>query len=247
MIEYKLFFLLTITIAFSTTHSCAGWVNGGTSIRTSVDARANSGSSGIQIQRERCSLFGQIRSNTVAMRGKDDDMLEFIERIPQNSVGDEQAGVPPEQDELADMVRCIVEAGDLRKAEDIIAMRVSAISTLTSFIVILSGNSRPQNSAITAAIQNAMSETYDLLPGSTGVPEGSAESGWMVLDYGSIIAHVMTPKSRLFYNVEGKFRDEGGEYMDLSSVILPNAPEDVVGGAAAGTDFQQPEDDPFWS
>ena len=28
----------------------------------------------------------------------------------------------------------------------------------------------------------------------------------MILDYGSVMVHVMTPKSRLFYNVEGKWK-----------------------------------------
>ena len=62
-----------------------------------------------------------------------------------SSVGDGPAQVPPEQDELSDLVRCVVKAGDARKAENIVALRVSDVSTLTSFVVILCGNSRPQN------------------------------------------------------------------------------------------------------
>jgi len=63
----------------------------------------------------------------------------------------------------------------------------------------------------------------------------------------------MTPKSRLFYNIEGKFAEEGAEYMDLSSVILPNSPEGDVGSAASSDDGAgdfdtlAEEDDPFWS
>ena len=154
--------------------------------------------------------------------------------------------VPPEQDPVADLVRCIVKAADGRKEDDIAALRVSHVSTLTTFLVILSGNSRPQNQAIATAITKSVQEEFGYQPGGSGVPEGSPESGWMVLDYGSVMVHIMTPKSRLYYNVEGQWREKGGEYMDLSSVLVPNAAasENETGAAA---DNQVDENDPFWS
>lgn len=52
-------------------------------------------------------------------------------------VGDSSGNdIPPERDELSDLVRCIVRAADGRKAENIVALRVSAVSTLTSFVVV---------------------------------------------------------------------------------------------------------------
>ncbi|EEC46330.1 predicted protein, partial [Phaeodactylum tricornutum CCAP 1055/1] len=97
------------------------------------------------------------------------------------------------------------QAADGRKADDIVVLHVGNVSTLTSFLVLLSGNSRPQNQAIAAAIVKDVQERYALTPGGSGVPEGSAESGWMLLDYGNVMVHVMTPKSRLYYNVEGQW------------------------------------------
>ena len=77
----------------------------------------------------------------------------------------------------------------------------------------MSDNCRPQNQPIAAAITKDAQEAFDgMKPGGTGVPEGSPESGWMVLDYGSVMVHIMTPKSRLYYNVEGQWRDKHGEY-----------------------------------
>ena len=181
----------------------------------------------------------------VGVIDKQKDMLDFINEPQGNSVGDDPPNVPPEQDELADLVRCVVKAADGRKADNIVALRVSQVSTLTSFLVILSGNSRPQNQAIAAAIQDDVSEQYDLLPGSTGVPEGSAESGWMVLDYGSVMVHIMTPKSRLYYNVEGQWKEKGGEYMDLTNILVPNTVEETP--TIGGTMNIDKEDDPFWS
>jgi ribosome-associated protein len=178
-------------------------------------------------------------------------MIDFIDE-PRNSkelVGDQTLG-PPESDDLAELVRTMVRAADARKADNIVALRVSKISTVTSFIVIVTGNSRPQNQAIAASVKAEVQERYGLLPGSTGVPEGSPESGWTVLDYGSVMVHVMTPKSRLFYNVEGQWKDKGAEYMNLADVVLPNtAPVAGLEGAVKAGTMQgiSKEDDPFWS
>eukprot|EP00978_Attheya_sp_CCMP212_P040928 scaffold228744_cov31-Attheya_sp.AAC.1 len=57
-----------------------------------------------------------------------------------------------------------------------------------------------------------------------GVPEGLADSGWILLDYGDIMVHIMTPKSRIFYDMEGQWREKGGEPMDLQHLLVPNAP-----------------------
>jgi ribosome-associated protein len=195
----------------------------------------------------RCALFilSRCRSLSLSKLGvidKQKDMLDFIEEPMETTVGDAPSDVPPEQDELADLVRCVVRAADGRKADNIVAIRISNFSSLTSFVVVLSGNSRPQNQAIAAVIKSDVQEQFELLPGSTGVPEGTADSGWMVLDYGSIMVHVMTPKSRLYYNVEGQW-SEKGEYMDLSDVLVPNAPVSIN---KQNLDVPQ-EEDPFWS
>lgn len=173
------------------------------------------------------------------------DMIDFINKPMDTMVGDNPPNVPPERDELADLVRCVVRAADGRKAENIIAMRVSKVSTITSWVVVVCGNSRPQNQAIAAAVKEDVLEQYDLLPGSAGVPEGDAQSGWIVLDYGSVMVHVMTPKSRLYYNIERQWKEKGGEYMDISDIIIPNT---VDSQNPSKTMQGVPKDqDPFWS
>lgn len=180
---------------------------------------------------------------------KNNAMLDFIDKdvTSEEMVGDlDGISANPEDDELASLVNCIVKAADGRKADNVVAIRVSKVSTITSFVIICTGNSRPQNQAIASIVKNEVSEKFDMLPGATGVPEGSADSGWTVLDYGSVMVHVMTPRSRLYYNVEGKWKDQGGEYMDVSLAIMPNAPsaDDDSSGTMEGL---SEEEDPFWS
>lgn len=181
-----------------------------------------------------------------------DEMIQFMnepitETVDQSKL---QSG-PPSQDDLAPLVNIIAKAADMRKADEVVAMRISKISTVAGFVVICSGNSRPQNQAIAAAIKDDVDEAFDgeyVLLGN-GVPEGNADSGWILLDYGDVIVHVMTPKSRLFYDIEGQWRKKGAEYLDLSEILLPNkgsmgASSPQAGGGMGGI---TEEEDPFWS
>jgi hypothetical protein len=60
------------------------------------------------------------------------------------------------------------------------------------------------------------------------------------------MVHVMTPKSRLFYDMEGQWVERGGEYLDLSDVLV----DEIMmgggvggGGALGGVDDEDVEDD----
>lgn len=136
----------------------------------------------------------------------------------------------------------------MRKASDIIAMRVTPCTSLTNFVIIVSGTSRPQNSAIANAITKDVIEYHDGKKClGKGIPEGSADSGWILLDYGEVMVHVMTPKSRLFYDMEGQWRSRGGEYMDLSDVLIVEEKKSVDDGddvsGAAADDYDDDDDD----
>ena len=126
---------------------------------------------------------------------------------------------------------------------------VSKVSTVAGFVVICTGNSRPQNQAIAAAIQDDVDEKFsgEFSLNGNGVPEGTSDSGWILLDYGDVIVHIMTPKSRLFYDIEGQWKDKGGEYMNLDDILLPNSIDEEktqMDGTMTGI---SEEDDPFWS
>uniref|UniRef100_A0A7S1ZAM7 Ribosome silencing factor n=1 Tax=Trieres chinensis TaxID=1514140 RepID=A0A7S1ZAM7_TRICV len=177
--------------------------------------------------------------------------------------------VPPELDDAAPLVRTIAAAADKRKGVDISALRVSKVTATTSFLVFATGNSRPQNDAIAKAIMDDVEEYHDGRKTRSGGGEGTADSGWILLDYGDVMVHVMTPRSRLFYDVEGQWQRRGGEEMNLNDVLMPEyvmpgsagagAGAGVVEGAMEGEGEEEEvqlgggmagideEDDPFWS
>mmetsp|Transcript_21095 Transcript_21095/g.58679 ORF Transcript_21095/g.58679 Transcript_21095/m.58679 type:complete len:259 (-) Transcript_21095:1732-2508(-) len=253
--------LFTAFLALSSLYGINAWTPSPTTVLFKKTATTTAATSGFKYTAlQMGGRSNQQRREDRKRYQKNNKMLDFIDKdvTSEELVGDlESISDSPEDDELAALVNCIVRAADGRKADNIVAIRVSKVSTITSFVVICTGNSRPQNQAIASIVQEDVSEQFDLLPGATGVPEGSADSGWTILDYGSVMVHVMTPRSRLFYNVEGKWQDQGGEYMDISAAILPNtvvaADADADGSessapASNGTmEGLSEEEDPFWS
>jgi ribosome-associated protein len=93
--------------------------------------------------------------------------------------------VPLDQDDTLPWVETIAAAADARKGEDVFAIRVSSLTTVSSFFVLVSGNSRPQIQAIAGAIEEDMLEKHDAEPRNGG--EGTADSGWILLDYGAYV------------------------------------------------------------
>ena len=156
--------------------------------------------------------------------------------------------VPIDEDPLVPCVQTIARAADKRKAEGILALRVSHLTVTTEFFVNMVGNSRPQNQAIAAAIEDDMKETH----GRAARHEGTADSGWILLDYGDIIVNVMTPRSRAYYDIESFWK--GAVSLDLSDVLLPNLgsvtpPPDSNGEGLWDLEGEKEdaEKDAFWS
>eukprot|EP00596_Hydrurales_sp_CCMP1899_P010693 CAMPEP_0119042446 /NCGR_PEP_ID=MMETSP1177-20130426/15221_1 /TAXON_ID=2985 /ORGANISM="Ochromonas sp, Strain CCMP1899" /LENGTH=145 /DNA_ID=CAMNT_0007009249 /DNA_START=278 /DNA_END=715 /DNA_ORIENTATION=+ len=144
------------------------------------------------------------------------------------------------------MVNVIVNAADARKATSISAFRISSVTEITTFMVIVEGNSRPQNQAIALAVEEAAIVEFAEQPSK----QGSAVSGWILLDYGSIIVHVMTPQMRNFYKLEKRWKE--AEIVDLSLILKDNAPKKNANDEFADdlwdSEEQKDEDaeDPFW-
>eukprot|EP00636_Phaeomonas_parva_P009787 CAMPEP_0118882192 /NCGR_PEP_ID=MMETSP1163-20130328/21492_1 /TAXON_ID=124430 /ORGANISM="Phaeomonas parva, Strain CCMP2877" /LENGTH=222 /DNA_ID=CAMNT_0006819169 /DNA_START=110 /DNA_END=778 /DNA_ORIENTATION=+ len=155
---------------------------------------------------------------------------------------------PAEDHPAIDMVYDIVRAVDARKATNPVVYHVEGVTPSNSFMIVCCGNSRPQNQAIATNVCDEVEELHDRIPESK---QGTAESGWILLDYGDVIVHVMTPKSRAFYDLEGFWKN--GKRIDIEHLLLPNGDgqgqESTPSGSAdGGVDFQQMgEDDPFWS
>ena len=156
--------------------------------------------------------------------------------------------IPLSEDPLLPMVEDAIRAADKRKAKNIKAIRICHLTEVTTFMVICEGNSRPQNQAIANAVEEDIMLNFQEHPNK----EGDASSGWVLLDYASVIVHIMTPQMRNFYKLEKRWKDS--EEMDIDYLLLPDAPNDGQYDASEDAEFfdsegcaQAEEEDPFWS
>ncbi len=102
-------------------------------------------------------------------------------------------------DDSAKLALSIAQAGDDRKAGDMLVLRVRDVSYLADYFVVMSGYSNVQVRAIANTIEEEVEEKWERKPLRT---EGKAEASWVLLDYGEVIVHVMMPEEREFYNLE---------------------------------------------
>ena len=86
-----------------------------------------------------------------------------------------------------------------RKAENILLLDVQQLTILADYFVICSTTSERQIRALSGDLSRQ-------LKGEVGKPlavEGEADSGWVLVDYGSVVVHIFAPDMRAFYDLEG--------------------------------------------
>jgi ribosome-associated protein len=111
------------------------------------------------------------------------------------------------------LARLAAEASDDRKAVDIRLIRVDEVSSLADWFVISSGLSDVQVRAIARSVEDQIEEATGRLPLRR---EGQKEGKWMLLDYGEVIVHVLTPSERSYYDLES-FWGHGEKVLYLGS------------------------------
>lgn len=112
------------------------------------------------------------------------------------------------------LARLAADACDDRKAVDIRLIRVDDISSLADWFVICSGLSDVQVRAIARSVEERLELEAHRLPLRR---EGQTEGRWVLLDYGELIVHVLTPQERHFYDLES-FWGHGEQHRYIPAV-----------------------------
>jgi ribosome-associated protein len=99
---------------------------------------------------------------------------------------------------LPSTVVTAARAGLGKKAEDVLVLDLRSSADFTDFFLILSAQNQRQLVAIADAIIDALRET-GVRPAHL---EGYPRQEWILLDYSSFVVHVMTPRTRGFYDLE---------------------------------------------
>jgi ribosome-associated protein len=85
-----------------------------------------------------------------------------------------------------------------KQAADILLMDTQEVCSFTDYFIICSGESTRQIKAIIDNISDELKKE-GIFPLHE---EGTPNSGWILLDYGSIIVHVFSPLERDYYQLE---------------------------------------------
>lgn len=112
-------------------------------------------------------------------------------------------------------MRCAEYALD-KKAFNAKLLQVKEISSLTDYILIVSGRSDRQVQAIAEGVRLDMKQNHGLEPMAV---EGLKEGRWVLIDYGDVMVHAFQEPIREFYDLEGLWR-EAAE-VDLSHLDEP--------------------------
>jgi len=93
----------------------------------------------------------------------------------------------------------IATAATEKKAQDIVLLKVSEVSYLADYFVIVTGFSRTQIKAIAESIEKQLEEKFNIHPVRVS---GKREGNWIVQDFGDVIVHIFLPEEREFYDLE---------------------------------------------
>lgn len=89
-------------------------------------------------------------------------------------------------------------AAEDKKAEDITVLDLDGRTIVADTFLIATGRSSVQTRAIAdAIIEQAKAAGFGIAR-----TEGYSDGNWILIDLGSVVAHVFTPESRAFYNLE---------------------------------------------
>lgn len=77
------------------------------------------------------------------------------------------------------------------------------VALIADYFVLCDGQSARQLGAITDAMVEALKELGERPLRIEGTPD----SGWVLLDYGAVIAHVFSPELRAYYALESLWKD----------------------------------------
>lgn len=115
----------------------------------------------------------------------------------------------------------IVEALDDLKAKDVQVLSVGDISSIADVMIIASGTSNRHVKSLAEHVElEAKKEGVRVI----GV-EGADTAEWVLVDFGDVIAHIMLPATRAFYDLESLWTlkpgttSEGGAESDDAGLV----------------------------
>jgi len=102
-----------------------------------------------------------------------------------------------------ELAHAVVDVIANKKASNILLLDMQNVTYLADYYVLCDGSSKRQIDAITDDLLEKLKKAGT----QSAIIEGNAESGWVLVDFGSVIAHVFSPEKRNYYQLEDLWKD----------------------------------------
>jgi ribosome-associated protein len=132
----------------------------------------------------------------------------------------------PATDEAIALAVAAADAADDKKATDLSILEVADILALVDVFLLVTTASDRQLKAVAESIEEKLKDDHQR---KVLRREGTAEGGWMLLDYGDLVCHLFSTEQREFYSLDRLWADvprrdvHSGERLDAPTPVAAHA------------------------
>lgn len=108
-----------------------------------------------------------------------------------------------------DIAKIAAKAADSKKGQDIQIIGIRDISVLADYFVLVTGDSSTQVKALADEIEYKLGEEPHHIEGR--------QSGWICLDFSTVVVHVFYKEQRQYFNLEHLWED--GDILDIEKLL----------------------------
>lgn len=131
---------------------------------------------------------------------KEDYVLSHVQSAAENAATPEapMTGAMPDQIGGEQLLDFVTKTLDQDKAEDVVSIDLQGKSEVADYMVICSGRSTRQVSAMAEKLSDTLKQRFGIL----SRVEGKEQGDWVLIDAGDVIVHIFRPEVRDFYQLE---------------------------------------------
>ena len=100
--------------------------------------------------------------------------------------------------EANELAHAIIDIMANKKAANVLMLDMRSVTLLADYYILCDGLSIRQINAISDGLLEDLKKCGTQLASVEGVPE----SGWVLIDFGSVIVHIFSPEKRSYYRLE---------------------------------------------
>lgn len=169
--------------------------------RSAAVAEIHKASAAVAEVHKGSSAVAEVHKTSSAVVAASSKAVSFV---PESSKALRVSGKPNKStgDGIKDIAYAVAEELDLHKARDIDIVDLNGKTIIADYFVIASASSTTAVKALTDYVEDRLKKQFDLDP-----IKRDADREWVALDFGSVIIHIFTDKTREFYNIERLWSD----------------------------------------